>query len=281
MIRHIKKISTLLLSAAVFFACTERIDLPLDESSIKLVVEGSVTTNTAVHTIYLTETTNYYYNQKPPVVTGAVVTISDGRDFFNLSETSPGIYQTSPDFKGVEGLTYTLNIRLIKPIGGFYEFSASSVMKPESPLDSVATRFFEEFGEQGLWEVNCWFQDQLSTDFYRFELYRNTHLITHKLEKWLATDDKFFNGEYVQGGVVTYLDQGSDNEKLKSGDVLVVEMNSISREFYNYIQDAQAELRGSNPLFSGPGANVRGNISNGAIGFFAAYPVSRVMIIVP
>jgi hypothetical protein len=35
---------------------------------------------------------------------------------------------------------------------------------------------------------------------------------------------------------------------------------------------------GSNPLFSGPPANVKGNISNGAIGFFAAYTTSRSRI---
>ena len=279
--RNLKSILPVLFSLAFVISCTERIDLPLDESSVKLVVEGSVTTNTSVHTVYLTETTNYYYNQKPPAVTGAEITITDGETITSLSETSPGVYQTSPDFRGVVGMTYTLNIRLLKPIGGFSEFSASSVMKPVTTLDSVATRFFEEFGEQGLWEVTCWFQDQIATDFYRFDLYRNNKLITHKLEKWLVTDDKFFNGEYVKGGVLTYLDQNSDNEKLTAGDMLYVEMDVISREYYNYIQDAQSELRGSNPLFSGPGANVRGNISNGAIGFFAAYPVSSVLIVVP
>jgi len=279
--RRIKNILPVLFVLAFILSCTERIELPLDESSVKLVVEGTITTNTSVHTIYLTETTNYYYNQKPPAVTGAEISITDGETITRLSETSPGVYQTSPGFKGVVGMTYTLNIRLLKPIGGFSEFSASSVMKPVISLDSVATKFYEEFGEQGLWEVACWFQDQVTTDFYHFNLYRNNMLITHKLEKWLVTDDKFFNGEYVKGGVVTYLDQNSDNEKLTKGDLLFVEMGAISREYYNYIQDAQAELRGSNPLFSGPGANVRGNISNGAIGFFAAYPLSSFLIVVP
>ena len=279
--RRIKKILPVLFALAFILSCTERIDLPLDESSVKLVVEGSITTNTSVHTIYLTETTNYYYNQKPPAVTGAEISINDGETITRLSENSPGVYQTSADFKGVVGMTYTLNIRLLKPIGGFTEFSASSLMKPVTSFDSVATKFYEDFGEQGLWEVTCWFQDEPTTDFYRFDLYRNNKLITYKLEKWLVTDDKFFNGDYVKGGVVTYLDQNSDNEKLNPGDTLVVEMSTISREYYNYIQDAQAELRGSNPLFSGPGANVRGNISNGAIGFFTAFPVSSVEIKVP
>lgn len=132
----------------------------------------------------------------------------------------------------------------------------------------------------GFWEVKCWFRDAPSSEFYRFDLYRNEHFITQKLSKWLVTDDQFFNGIYAKGIVVSYLDQSSDNEKLISGDTLTVELKSISREYYFFIQDAQAELRGSNPLFSGPGANVGGNISNGAIGFFAAYTLSKANAIV-
>jgi len=270
-----------LVIAAMLFSCTERIDLPLDESSKKLVVEGAVTTDQGVHSIYLTETTGYYYNLQPPAVTGATVSITDGEDVYYLTEEIPGVYQTSSLFRGIEGRTYTLNIKLTDPLGGFTDFAASSTISKLVTLDSIGLQFYNEFGDQGLWEVKCWMKDLPSTDFYRFELIRNQHLITHKLEKWLVTDDKFFNGEYVNGAAISYLDQSSDNERLVSGDTLTVELNVISREYYNFIQDAQTELRGSNPLFSGPGANIRGNITNGAIGFFAAYPVSCARTIVP
>jgi len=279
--RIITKILSGLITLSLLLSCTERIDLPLDEGNIKLVVEGAVTTESRVHSIYLTESTGYYYNQEPPAVIGATVTITDGVSVFILSENSPGVYQTGSDFRGIEGREYTLNIKLLAPLGGFTEFTASSVINTPVILDSADLKFYEEFGEHGLWEVKCWFYDSLSTDFYRFELYRNYHLITHKLGKWIVTDDKFFNGDYVNGGVITYLDQNSENEKLLPGDELIITMGNIGREYFNFIQDAQSELRGSNPLFSGPGANVRGNISNGAIGFFAAYPVSLVKVIVP
>ena len=62
---------------------------------------------------------------------------------------------------------------------------------------------------------------------------------------------------------------------LVPGDTVTVELNNMGKEYFGFLQEAQAELRGSNPLFSGPPANVKGNISNGAIGFFAAYSVSR------
>jgi len=269
-----------ILPAVLLLSCTERIDLPLDESIVKLVVEGEVTTDTTIHTVRLTETTGYYYSQEPPVVSGANVSITDGEAVIYLTEAQPGIYETSAGFHGIEGRSYTLNIRLSSPIGGFTEFSATSVMDKMVVLDSVGLDFYPEFAEQGLWEVNCWLKDSTSTDFYRFDLFRNDQLITYKLSKWIVTDDTFFNGGYVDGAAITYIDQNSDNEKLIKGDTLNVELKSISREYYSFIREAQAELRGSNPLFSGPGANVKGNISNGAIGFFAAFPVSRVKTIV-
>ncbi len=67
-----------------------------------------------------------------------------------------------------------------------------------------------------------------------------------------------------------------ENEKLVSGDEITVELNIITKEYAGFIWDAQSELWGSNPLFSGPPANVKGNLNNGAIGFFAAYTTNRV-----
>ena len=45
----------------------------------------------------------------------------------------------------------------------------------------------------------------------------------------------------------------------------------VVEDYFRYITDAQAELFPKIPLFSGPPANVRSNISNGAIGYFAAF----------
>jgi hypothetical protein len=262
-------------------SCTEIIDLPLDESEIKLVVEGTITTDTTAHTILLTQTTGYYYNQPPPPVAKARVVIDDGEKTFVLTEKRPGIYQTANNFYGIEGKTYTLKIELDAPLNGFKEFSASAYMNYVVKLDSAKAEFRPGFGEQGMWEVKCWLQDPPTTDFYRIELLRNNSIITSNIGKWITSDDVFFNGQYLWGTTISFLNQSRESERLVSGDVLGVKLFRISREYYNFIEDVKSELRGSNPLFSGPGANVRGNISNGAIGFFTAYPVSSVRFKVP
>jgi hypothetical protein len=69
-------------------------------------------------------------------------------------------------------------------------------------------------------------------------------------------------------------------EKLKAGDTLSLEIRSISKEmfdFYNTIFN-QTNLSG-NPFAGAPPANVAGNLSQGAWGFFQIsdlYAVSRI-----
>jgi hypothetical protein len=51
-------------------------------------------------------------------------------------------------------------------------------------------------------------------------------------------------------------------------------MSGITKEYYDFLY--QAQMAGFNiPFFTGPPANVKGNITHGAVGFFAAYSNSR------
>jgi hypothetical protein len=119
----------------MIFSCVERIDIKLDDSYTKLVVDGGITTDTMAHTILLSQSVGYYYNQPAPSVSGAIVQISDGTDLFTLDEESPGVYRTDPSLFGVAGKTYTLDIKLAAQIGGFTDYTAWSTLYPASNLD--------------------------------------------------------------------------------------------------------------------------------------------------
>lgn len=280
--KHLKDIVFLcILIIVMFSSCTERIDISLDDSTVKLVVEGSITTERKSHKVFLSTTSGYFYNQQPKSVQGAAVSITDGVNNYNLTETEPGVYQTAQFVRGSESITYTLNILLNSPVGGYTEYTASSKILPVANPDSVKLLYHPEWSSLGFWEVMCYFQDPPTTDFYRFLVSKNGTLISDTLDEWIVTDDRFFNGYYVKGATVAYLDQGTNEERLTSGDIVVVEMNNLSEEFANFIWNSQSEIRGSYPLFSGPPANVKGNVSNGAIGFFSAHAVRRALVSVP
>ena len=273
--KYIKSLITILLISALAVSCTEKIDIKLDSSYLRLVVDGSITTDTMAQTVILSSTSSYYYNQPSPMVTGAIVSITDGALIFDLSETEPGVYQSDPGVHGIAGQNYTLNIKLASPIGGFTDYTANSTLNPVAPLDSISLLFHPEWSKNGIWEVKCYVLEPPSVDFYRFLISRNNHLLTDSLREWFVTDDKLLNGNYTNGIGIGYLNQGSPEQGLKEGDTITVTVNNIGKEYADFLFGAQAELMGSNPLFSGPPANVKGNVSNGAVGFFAAYSATR------
>jgi hypothetical protein len=269
------------LLSILIFSCVERINIELDSSYTRLVVDGSLSTDTMSHIVRLSTTTSYYYNQPAPAVTGADLKISDGTNIYSLTENSPGEYHTDSSVYGEPGKTYTLDIKLAAAIGGYTDYSATSKLYPVSHLDSLSLDFHPDWSENGIWEVKCYVQDPPSEDFYRFLVSKNSKMLSDTLDDWFVTDDRFFNGNYAYGAPIAYLEQNKNDEILKGGDTIMVEMNSIGGDFANFILEAQSEVRGSNPLFSGPPANVKGNVNNGASGFFSAYSVSRAYTIVP
>jgi hypothetical protein len=278
--KHYLTITIILLSITTF-SCTERIDVRLDDSFKRLVVEGSVTTDIMKHRIILSETSDYFYNNPPVMVSGADVTISDGTSLEVLTEDSEGVYVTGSSFAGIPGKTYTLNITLENPVGGFRDYTASSKLMPVASFDSITLAYHDEWGPYGIWEVKSFFPDPPTNDYYRILISVNSRMLTDTLYEWYVTDDIFFNGNNTNGIGIGYLVQGYHDNSVTEGDTIIAEINGIGKDYASFIMEAQTEIWGSNPLFSGPSANIVGNISNGAIGFFAAYSVSRASVIVP
>jgi hypothetical protein len=271
------KKSFLIIPALLIFiaSCTERIDIQLDDTYTRLVVDGAITTDTARHFVELSATTSYYYNEEPPPVSGASLEISD--DLGNveyMTEIEPGKYATSPLFAAVPGRIYTLRIELAEEINGHSTYMASSAVNPIYPIDSIGLVYQPDWGEKGFYEVTCYYLDRPTRDFYMFNIYKNGEILTDTIKSRIVTDDEFYNGNYTNGIGVGYLDQSKEKEVLQAGDTITFQGCNITEEYYNFVISLQSETNYQTPLFSGPPANVKGNISNGAAGFFAAYAVA-------
>jgi hypothetical protein len=270
--KYFLSISTLIL---LIWGCTEKIDLQLDSSYTRLVVEGAITTDTTAQIVKLTTTSSYFYNQPAPAVSGAILTISDGFNTWPMSETQPGIYRTSDDVYGVPNHTYTLKITLKETVNGHSDYEASSLLRPIVPMDSVRLKYHPDWGKQGVYEVQCYVLDPPTTDFYMFDVYRNNILVTDTINERQVVDDELYNGNYTNGIGVGYFNQSRADEKLVPGDEVKLEVSSLTSEYAKFIWAVQSEVNGQTPLFSGPPANVQGNLNNGAVGFFAAYSITR------
>ncbi|MFH1296457.1 MAG: DUF4249 domain-containing protein [Bacteroidota bacterium] len=264
----------MILLSLIAGACTERIDLKLDETYTRLVVDGGISNDTTSYQISLSKTANYFYNEPTPRVVNAIVGLTDGTIHYPLHETEPGksgLYKTDPAFSGSIGKTYTLSIELEQPIDNQTTFTSSCRMMKVARLDSIQVTFQPDWGPQGFWEIKLFAQEPGDeVNYYMFHYYRNDTLMTDSIWKVFISDDKYFNGNYINGITAVYINNENLWETLHPGDKVTLQMSGITREYYDFIY--QVQLSGFNiPFFTGPPANVQGNISNGGIGFFTAF----------
>lgn len=272
-----KNIIAIALLSLVTYSCTERIDIKLDKQEYaRIVVEGNISTDTTAHIVKLNKTADYFINEPPEPVSGAQVTISGDSESFELTETpaNSGIYITAPDVFGKVGSEYRLSVVLNEEIGGSKVFEATSMIYPINQIDSIGLRFQESWGTDGFYEVQCYVWDPPTEDFYMFQTFINGRLVSDSISKVFVVDDILYNGNYTNGIGVSYLDQSRDSEKLNVGDTVILKASRLTKEQAEFIFRIQEEISYQNPLFSGPPANVSGNISNGGFGFFGAYSAS-------
>lgn len=255
----------LLSSVAILISSCERvIDLDLDEAKPVLVIEAMVTDTTATQVVRLTTSIPFTESNTFPAVSGATVTLSesDGRTYTLAEDAfSPGTYRLR-NLRGKPLNTYTLLV-----MTGGEEYTATSAMPKPVRLDSlgiVRTQFFNE----EILSVNVFYDDPPDTaNFYRFIVTVNGRVSDNV---YVANDD-FNDGKTVS------LDLGDpDDDDLKPGDLVEVEMQSIDEAVYRYFDGlSQNENRGG---ASTTPANPVSNLSNGALGYFNAHTSQKSFI---
>ncbi len=261
------------LLVTVTWSCTEEIDLKLKSTAPRLVVEGVITTDTMFQYVRLSKSGDFFANEVMPGVSGAKVILSDGERFLELKETegNTGYYVTSSLFYGIPGRTYTLTIEGvdIDNDGTKETYKAESYMNPVADVDSISVVYEESLK---FWKVLLYAYEPpgLKINYYMFSLIVNDTLYTDQLTEVTSFDDRFINGEYANGVWVHSFYEEDENFPLVEGDTITLRMSGITEDFYNYIIALQEETRENIPLFSGPPANLPGNISNGALGYFTA-----------
>ncbi len=265
-------------------ACSEIIDIELDSTNQRLVVYGTVTEDSIRHQVRLSLTSDYFSNAPSPRVTGAKVELESESGIIPCIEhdTIPGLYRTAEAFRGVPGERYTLHISDLDVDGdGTGEtYRAESRMPAGARLDSIKISYFQSPFVSG-YQVFMYGLDPPERNWYSFKIWKNRNLLTDTLSKYSIQNDDFFNGTYIYGLPVGFLLDEVPGEAAVPGDTITFELNAIDRSYYDFLADAQLEIAGNNPLFSGPPANIRSNIEFDAQGVFAAYSIQRISVVIP
>jgi len=278
-----KRISIIFCVAIIMASCTEKINLKLDSTYTRLIVDGHIKSDTMGYQINLTRTSDYFADAPAPREVNATVSISDGTNTYPLTETFPGqsgIYQTTSKFAGTIGKTYTLNILLAENIAGTKTYSASCLLNRVTKLDSIQAVFDNTEGKNGVWKVLIYAQDPPGgRNYYMMNLYRNNILWSDTIDKVSVSDNEFFAGRYIDGAQVFRINNSHTWETLFPGDTIMVELSAITKEYYDFINQVR-QAGFSIPFFSGPPANVSSNVNNQGVGFFAAYSSSYAKTVV-
>ncbi|HER08642.1 MAG TPA: DUF4249 domain-containing protein [Bacteroides sp.] len=273
----------LLMAALALPACQEVIDIELDTTYRRLVVFGTVTTDSLHHQVRLSTTSDYFSNQPAPAVSDALVELKMGETVLRLEELDsvPGLYQTPVAFRGKPLTRYHLHISQVDVDndGIFESYEAETTMPVTPMLDSIRLVYFQTPFFSG-YQVFMFAMDSPEREWYGFKIWKNSDLLTDELSDYRVQSDDFVNGKYIYGLPVGFLTDSDPRQTLLPGDTVTLELNSIGEDFFDFISDAQLEIMGNNPLFSGPSANVHSNIGNNGIGIFTAYSLRSVSVIV-
>lgn len=277
----------LAVTALCIVSCRERIDIHTNDSPPTIVIYGKLTTDYQRQSISITRSAGYFATSKPEGVSNADVWIltDDDSDSFQMFERndSPGVYETIDERACIEGKTYRMEIKVDFDRDGAPEtYTASSVLRPAVNVDTVTvgtTVISKDFLEV---RVTAVLPEKVEghTDYYSFRVYRNSVLLNDSLKDITVYDNGFLSSRYINDLPCYYLDQENEKTKLLPGDTITLQVDVLTKEYAEFLANAQSESRGTIPVFSGPPANVPSNIrcSDPSIvpfGFFTAYSSRR------
>lgn len=244
------------ISLLVFFAsCEKIIELDFKDVESKLVVEAVITDQEGPHYVKLTKSVNFNEPSFYPLIEDALVIITDNTGVVDtLIYTENGIYQTSK-IQGIVGRMYDLKV-----IVDNRTYSSRTVMPAKVNLDTIVVIDFQ-FGPSLLkYTIPIYLDPMELGNKYRFLLTVNGV----KDKDIILINDNVNNGQY-NGQPLR-----SSGITIKSGDIVSVEMQTITEAIYNYYYtldqiSAREGGGGTTP------ANPPSNISGGALGYFSSH----------
>jgi len=289
-------IGAVILTLLVCGSCLEPLDWTDDiEPTNTIVVEGLITTEAGPHVVYLRRTQDVIAEGPGPGVEGAEVFIGDGESEFQLDEIAPGIYQTDSTIRGEVGKTYDLRIEFDGEV-----YSATANMIEAEPLEMLEVRPWA--GDPNNSDGFQYFEFTYRSNFgvpapynYSVNLRLPDNVKDYYPENWdipqwitcvLSSEDNVLRDStyYLHPGLeppALFADGESTYAGFTYGTVVTEKFYSMTPLHYTFIRAVMSESdwKGLGPFGYLP-ANVPTNISNGALGWFAASDVVVIRQIV-
>lgn len=258
--------SLLIAYSFLLTGCQKVIELPLNPSEVKYVIEGIVTNEPGFCKVYISKSRLFYEDNNFETVSGAQVKVSDNGQEFLLTETAPGVYETNA-INGTPGHQYKLNVQ----VGG-EQFTALSTMPQPVSIDTL----YISPGPLGEFKfATVGYTDPAAPgNQYRFVQYLNGV----KDPALFRYDDEFNNGRKIIRRLDTGVDKKDDPRAIQTGDTVTIEMQSIDKAVYTYWYSMRTGGGSGSGSAAAP-SNPISNIEGGALGYFSAHAVQRKAVV--
>jgi hypothetical protein len=244
-------------------ACKKVVSVELRDAPSQLVIEGEVT-NGGTPQVKISRSVPFSASNSYPPVSGAVVMVTDSNNGLVavLKETEAGMYTTKM-YSGVSGHAYRMSVT----VGG-QTYAARSVMPRQVSLDSVTFAMNTDINNHKDINAVVNFQDPPGeVNYYQFAESKGGRLIPDVF----VFEDRLSDGRYIEQPLF------NDSTYLQRGDQLMVTMNCVDRNVYQYFYSLSG-VTGNNGFQTATPANPVSNISNGALGYFSAHTTQRVIV---
>lgn len=239
-----------ILIGLLFFTCEDVIDVDLNTTEPKLVIDASInwfkeTTGNEQH-IRLTLSAPYFEDEVPPANNAQVsITNSSNDVFVFLEEDNSGIYRTDTF---IPQINESYNLEII--------YENETYVATETLKSVVDIEFVEQNDEGGFTgeetELKAFYTDPADEENYYFFEFISDIPVIPNLEVY---NDEFTNGNQIFGFYT--------EEDLETGDLVTIRNYGISERFYEFmfILLQQNGEEGGGPFETQP-ATVRGNCTN-------------------
>lgn len=245
-------------------SCEDVVNLDLNSVEPLLVIDATISANGGCRVV-LTQTQDFDSTESWNRLTGAEITLTDNETGESETLIFDNQFQYYHSLKPTfEGHKYSISIEYENNI-----YSASETIPQTVPIDSLyIMRVRMDSKEDSPWMTPIIkFNDPAGErNYYMATIYVNGN----RMKSVYNFDDEYKDGKIYEP-VLGFDSSDNNDDELKIGDEVSVEMESLSYGSYRYYQTMFA-------VAAGGGVNPTSNFTGGVLGCFKAYGKSEKAI---
>ena len=262
--KRIINIFAILVAAAGFTSCEDVIDVDIPKGKTYAVVDAWITNEAGKQNIRITETVPYTSTGTAPVISDAVVTLTDLTDNKTYPFTfANGVYSHDPGLDksiGVLNHAYKLRVELKTEV-----FEAIDTIKRVPEIDSINYEFKTQensaSNKEGYYARFYGRDLPGASDYYWVRSYRNTR--DKRVNDAFAVDGSY--QEYVSDSavfIVPISESITDWDKpFQLNETVIVRLASLTKNSHTFLTHVESQLQNGG-LFAKILENVRSNLKN-------------------